>query len=209
MPRPLRPHPLRAVRAVGATVLACALTLGLVGCSDDEDPETDAPTSSSGPDDADDAGDVAPPLATTASIGKVTGALSEQSKDRLTTRITEVVDGWLDAAYVGGDFPRTDFSGAYPGFTAGAAREAAKDAALTSNKGIGDKVEEVVATKREVTVDALAVDRSAVAVTARIILAMRLSGGLDRKERVRGSVFLTYRGGWKIFAYDLKRGLAR
>ncbi|MDP2772673.1 MAG: hypothetical protein Q8O61_03875, partial [Nocardioides sp.] len=125
------------------------------------------------------------------------------------TKVAAVVDTWIDAAYLG-DFPRTDFSDAFPGFTKGAAADATTDAALMSNKRFGADLEQVVATKREVVVDALAVRKNAVAATAHFVLAIRLDGAVNRKERVRGRLFLTFdKGAWRVFGYDVNRGRGR
>lgn len=198
--------PLRAART-RRTVSAAAVCLALVGssaaCSGDDDPEGgDPPTASGAPSGP-------PPIKTVARLGKVVGGLDKQRRARLKTQVAEVVDAWIDAAYLG-DFPRTDFSDAFPGFTKGAAADAATDAGLMSNKRFGADLEQVVATKREVTVDALAVRKRAVAATARFVLAMRLEGGVQRKERVRGRLFLTYdKGAWRVFGYDVNRGRGR
>ena len=78
-----------------------------------------------------------------------------------------------------------------------------------SNVEIGDRVDSVRATKRRLRVDVLAVDRRAVGITARFVLEMRLRGEVQRKERVAGSLFLTYRSGeWTVFGYDVNRGKA-
>lgn len=198
--------PLRAART-RRTVSAAAVCLALVGssaaCSGDDDPEGGDPPAASG------APSGPPPIKTVARLGKVVGGLDKQRRARLKTQVAEVVDAWIDAAYLG-DFPRTDFSDAFPGFTKGAAADAATDAGLMSNKRFGADLEQVVATKREVTVDALAVRKRAVAATARFVLAMRLDGAVQRKERVRGRLFLTYdKGAWRVFGYDVNRGRGR
>ena len=61
----------------------------------------------------------------------------------LEKAIAEVVDGWLDAAYVAGDYPRTRLRDAFPGFTRGAADRAAAGRALMSNQAIGARIDAV------------------------------------------------------------------
>lgn len=185
------------------TAAVClALALSLAACTGDDDPEDGeqpAAAAPSGP----------PPVKTVARLGKVVGDLDKQQRSRLRTRVADVVDDWVDAAYLG-EFPRTDFADAFPGFTKGAAADARTDAGLMSNKRFAADLEQVVATKREVVVDALAVRKKAVTATAHFVLAMRLEGGVNRKERVRGRLFLTYdKGAWRVFGYDVNRGRGR
>ncbi|MCD4526180.1 hypothetical protein [Nocardioides sp. cx-173] len=183
--------------------LALALAASAAGCSGDDKPEED-------PGAAAEAGrDERPPLATTARLGEVVGRLDRPQQARLKATITEVVDAWIDAAYLG-DFPRTDFADAFPGFTKGAAADARQDAALMSNQQVAPRVESVTPFRRELEIDALAVKRRPTAVTARFVLAMRLEGELKRADRVRGRLFLTWRdGAWKVFGYDVTRGVVR
>lgn len=146
------------------------------------------------------------PILTEATIGLVEGELPEKARTRLKTKIAGVVDRWFEAAYAG-EYPRTDFSGAYPGFSRGAARMAARDGDLMSNAEVAERIEGVEFTKRRVRVDVLAVKRKAVGVTARFVLAQDTTGELEQSERISGNLYLTRRpGGWKIFGYDAKRG---
>ncbi len=189
----------------GLAVLATLGLLATTGCSatDDDAPGPAASgTPSAGP----------PPLRTDATLGVVSGKLARESGPRLKRRITRVVDAWLDAAYVGGDYPRADFRDAFPHFSRGARREARRDAALMSNAAFGEQLSSVRATKRRLRVDVLAVERRAVGITARFVLEMKLSGDrtkIARKQRVAGSLSLTFRDGeWEVFGYDVNRGKA-
>ena len=57
---------------------------------------------------------------------------------------------------------------------------------------------------------AFAVKNRPAAVTARFVLAMKLDGELQRADRVRGSLFLTWsEGAWRVFGYDVTRGVVR
>ncbi|WP_193607457.1 hypothetical protein [Nocardioides lijunqiniae] len=183
--------------------VALALTASVSACSGDDEPEADpAPPASSAP-------EAAAPLETTARLGTVVGRLGRPERARLQETVTGVLDAWIDAAYLG-DFPRTDFAGAYPGFTQGAAADARADARLMSNQQVGSRVDDVVAVRRQVVVDALATRKRAVAVTARFVLAMDLEGDVQRTDRVRGRLFLTRAdGAWKVVGYDVDRGVVR
>ena len=166
-----------------------------VGRSDDAGPS------------ASEATEAPPPLETTASLGKVTGKLSKDKRSRVRQQVARAVDAWLDAAYVGGDYPRNDFAAAWPGFTTGAKVDAKADKALMSNQDIGAQIDAVEATTREVTVDVLAVKGHAAGATARVVLRFQTDGAVQRKVEVRGRLLLTPTpDGWRIFGYDVTKG---
>ncbi|GEP37938.1 hypothetical protein NPS01_16010 [Nocardioides psychrotolerans] len=197
--------PCRPARAASAITLALLLGVPLSACSGgDSEPDASGPNASAGTD-----VDAPAPLETVATVGKVVGKLSGPRRARLKAQVTEVVDGWIDAAYLG-SYPRTDFADAFPGFSQGAVADARTDGALMSNKAWGADLDEVVALQRRLTIDVLAPSDRAAGVTARVVLTMRLSGEVNRKERVGGSLFMTYRdGAWQVFGYDVTRGSAR
>jgi hypothetical protein len=196
MVRSIRTGPRRA-----AVVALAATLLAITGCSGDDEPgEADpSPTPTpSGP----------PPVETKATIGAVSGKFPDAERERLKAKVKTVVDDWLDAAYLAGDYSRADFADAFPHFSARAAREAGRDARLMSNQKLGGRVESVAATKRQLRIDVLAVNKKAVGVTARFELTMDLAG-VNRSERVSGRLFLSRReGSWQVFGYDVKRGRA-
>jgi len=196
MTRPLR-------RAGGAIAAALVLSLAAGGCSgsDGGSGPSAAPASSGTPDDH--------TVQTRVSYGTVTGKLAPDVRRRLATQIGDVVDGWTQAAYLGGDYPRRDFSDAWPGFTAGAQEEAHGDRALMSNEDIGERIDGVDPHKSTVRLDVLAVKQHPVGVTARVFLGFGTTGDLEREVRVRGRLFLTYTdGAWKVFGYDVTKGAA-
>ncbi len=197
-----RPPTGRARHRATAASAALALCLApvLAGCSDDEEPAATPPPSS--PTTATEP----PALPTTASIGEVTGRLSRPDRKELLSSVTGAVDAWIDGAY-GGDYPRRDFAGAYRSFTGGAQQRAAADRRVTSNAGVGDRVDDVRITARRVVVDVLAPGGTAAGATARVRLGLQLSGRAERRDRVLGELYLTpVRDRWKVFGYDLKRG---
>jgi hypothetical protein len=199
MARPNRPAHRRATAAVIATTILLALT----ACSgDDDEPGAERPSTGASPSGP-------PPLPTHTTMGVISGKLGDKDRAQVKQKVAAVVDDWIDAAYVGGDWPRTDFGDAFPHFSTRAARDAAGDAGLMSNERLGERLEAVEATKRRLRIDVLAVQHRAVGVTARFVLGMDLAGEVNRSERVAGSLFLTYReGGWQIFGYDVQRGKA-
>lgn len=192
----------RALAATAGTALAATLVLG--GCSGgDDDP-------GAGPDDGASAStDPGEPLAveTQVSFGKVTGTLGRPARDRLSTDVRSVVDGWLDAAYVEGDYPRTDFADAWPGFTRGARAEAKRDAGLMSNQDVGADIDGVEPVGRALRIDVLAVKRKPVGVTAHVILKFDTTGSTQERVKVAGRLYLTRQGqGWQVFGYDVTKG---
>lgn len=195
-----------AVRsALPGVVLSLALALGATSCSDDSAPSADPGQETSGQE----LPTGEPPVfevATRATIGRVVGRLPRKNQDRLVAAVSDVVQRWFNAAY-GGSYPRSDFGDAFPGFTAGAEREAKRDKQLLTNIGIGDRVTSVTPTESRVWLDVLAVRKHAAAVTARFRLAFRTEGKVERKVRVRGRLMLTKQdAGWRIFAYDVSKG---
>lgn len=151
------------------------------------------------------------PVHTKVSVVNVVGGLPKDARERVRRHVGKVVDGWFDAAYVGGNYPRRDFSEAFPGFTSGAKAQAHRDRALMSNDAIGTRLSGVTATRRWVFLDVLAPRHHAAAVTARFRLDFRTQGkakGQDPKPvEVRGRLFLTPSPhGWRVFGYDVAKG---
>jgi len=152
-------------------------------------------------------------LATTARVGQVVGGrLAAQPRQRLVKEVTAVVDEWIDGAYVGGDYPRTDFDGAFRAFTDGAGRLAAAQPKVMSNQAVGKQVETVTATRRTVWIDVLAPGGRPAGVTARVTLVVDLEGeDIDRTDKVSGRLMLSPdgKGGWEVFGFDVRRGEMR
>ena len=189
------------MRTPAAVVLLLALSVS--ACSgDSSDPDAGPsgdPTSSEATE--------APPLETTVAMGRVTGKLGKDKRSRTRQQVGKAVDAWFEAAYVGGDYPRSDFASSWPGFTAGAKARAKDDKALMSNQDIGADISAVEPTVRKVTVDLLAVRGRAVGATARVVLRFGTEGDVQRKVEVRGRLFLTPTAeGWRIFGYDVTKG---
>jgi hypothetical protein len=148
-----------------------------------------------------------PEIATDVRMGQVIGRLPAPKRTALQRQIGQLVDGWWEASYLGGDYPRETFAAAFPGFTPGAEARARRDKRLMSNLAIGPGVDSVTALKRRVTLDVVATDRRARSVTARFVLTFKTSGANAGVTTVRGRLFLTRRGGgWRVFGYDVSRG---
>ncbi len=189
---------------VAAIVLA--LVLGVAGCSGGDDEEPAGPegeATRSGP-----SGTTAIP--SRVEVGEVAGKLGRKPARGVAREVAAVVDGWLDAAYVGGDYPRSDFSAAFRGFTRDAARLATRQAGLMSNKAVGKKVDGVTATRRVVRVDVLAPKGRPAGATAHVTLVMKITGDVQRTDQVRGRLMLIRsKAGWRVFGFDIERGEVR
>ena len=147
------------------------------------------------------------PEPTKAGIHRVHGRLPVARRKAVRTQVGAVVDRWWDAAYLGGAYPRSSFPSAFPGFTAAAEERARADKALLTNRVAGPRIDSVTTRRRTVTLDILAADRQARAVTARFVLTFDTTGSRTRTTTVRGRLFLTRkRSAWRIFGYDVAKG---
>ncbi len=192
-------NPGRAARGALSAATAAVVVAALGACSGggSEPPEQGDRPSQAAP----------ATIPTRATIGYLTGRLGEERRKQLKRRVTRTVDRWIDAAYVGGDYPRSDFSDAYATFTKDAAAFAERDKARMSNTRVGNRVESVTATTRRLRIDVLAHKGTAAGVTARFALVLDLEGEVRRTDRIAGSLLLTYVGKkWRVFGYDVKRG---
>ncbi|MBC9733193.1 hypothetical protein [Nocardioides marmotae] len=196
-------------RTATALTLSLALAWGATACSGDGDEPAGDRTAGQRHTTAAPAPEG--PLPTTTTIGRVTGRLAADRRRPLKRQVARVVDGWLDAAYVGGDFPRVGgFRQAFPGFSSGAKDEARRDLRLMTNVGIAGRITGVDVRRRELRLDVLAVRGRPAGVTARVLLVFETEGDVRRRDRVAGRLYLTWRnGGWQVFGYDVSRGRAR
>ena len=192
----------RAARRAAAAAAALGLAVLASACSGDSDESADPGATSSS--------SAGHEVETQVTWGKVTGTLPPGAREQVIATVGDLVDGWTEAAYLGGDYPRQDFSDAWPGFTPGAAQEAHGDRALMSNEDIGTRIDGVEPHKSAVRVDVLAVKKEPVGITAHVFLGFGTTGDLRREVRVTGRLFLTPTPqGWKVFAYDVTKGAAR
>jgi hypothetical protein len=193
-------------RVSGAATVALATALSVVllsaGCTNPSGDRSEPSGSGGG-------GEAATPAAveTQVSFGEITGKLGRPAREQLSADVQSVVDGWLDAAYVGGDYPRTDFAASWPGFTKGAQADATGDADLMSNQDVGADIDGVEPVGRALRIDVLAVKRKPVGVTAHVILKFDTTGSTEERVKVAGRLYLTKDGGaWQVFGYDVTKG---
>ncbi|GAA4733474.1 hypothetical protein GCM10023350_16290 [Nocardioides endophyticus] len=182
--------------------MAALVVVGLAagGCSDGSDGgprKADATSSAS----------AAPAeVVTAASVGQLAGKLPQARRAQLVGEVQQVVDGWIDAAYLSGDYPRTDFAGSWPGFTAPAQAKAERDGDLMSNRDIGASIDGVEPQKRQLKLDVLSVRKRPVGVTARVVLRFATTGDTVKDVRVAGRLYLTKgKQGWQVFGYDVTK----
>lgn len=195
-------------RRAGVPALALAAALVVAGCSEGETPASPSPEPSQSLAEPDEAPTLA--AAPVTELGRVTGRLSRQDRRRVQARVSAVAVDWLEAAYVGGRYPREGFGAAFAGFSRGARAEARRDLRVLTNKPIGGRVSEVVPKRIEVRTDLLAVDRRAVGATAHVRTTFTTTGQAERRVRVAGRLMLTRRDGpWQVFAYHVNRGVQR
>ena len=190
--------------ALAAASMLLCLSMGATACSNDAEGGGGGDTSSQPPLPSGDPS--AFQIETTTKLGQVVGRLPKQKQKRLSHAVSPVVQRWLSAAYVGGDYPRKHFQDAFPGFTHGARAQARHDVMLMSNADVGDRISEVTPKVSQIWLDVLAVHKHAVAVTARFHLAFKTHGDLERRIGVHGRVSLTRaKSGWRIFAYHVAK----
>ncbi len=150
-------------------------------------------------------------------VTHVAGRLDPSGRTALARTVGRTISSYVDAAFLGGDYPRTQFAGSFASFTPGAAREARGDLALLTNQPLGATTRSVRATRRTAYLSVLAPrQRTAGRRVAGVVAAVDLVFDVDREpepvQRVemRGRLLLTRdrSGAWKIFGYDLTRSPA-
>lgn len=190
--------------------MAAGLLLGLAAAACSTSDDTPDADSTVAPGASATATATAVPVTTVATMGKVTGKLEPEARARLLDRITTTVDEWIDDAFPEGPAADVDAATAFAAFTPGAATRARSDAGLLSNADLPADVESVELVNRRLVLDVLAVHGRAAGVTARVTVAMVLTGADERRERVTGSLLLSYGDdAWQVFGYDMDRGVVR
>jgi len=189
--------PSRARSALVSGV-ALLLLLGAVGCDSGDDIGHHDKGSTSGDAEA------TPEVATVMTLQGVGKHLDAVRRERVKTRVTAVIDPWLDGAFLG-DFPRSNWSSAFAGFTEGAAADAEhRDLDLLTNAAIADQIESATATRRRVRLDVFSFKGHPRGATAHVVLDYTTKGDLEEAMQVRGDLYLAkVKGEWKIFGYDV------
>ena len=152
----------------------------------------------------------AKPVPTEVSVARVVGGrLDRDQRSRLEKQVGRLVSRYFDDAFLGGDYPRSNFSGALATFSPGAARRARADRDLLTNADVGATTEAVVARRKQARLDVLVPGRFVVGLTARIrlVFLQQTTDGVDKRVTVSGRLLVTRRkaGTWEIFGYDVSR----
>jgi hypothetical protein len=142
-------------------------------------------------------------------VTRVAGKLAKSDQKSLEQNVGKAISGYFEAAFLGGDYPRSDFRDAFATFTNGAARKATRDRLLLTNAALGATTESVTPKKAVAYLAVLAPYKVAAGVTARIQLVYIANRGDRPAKRVEltGRLLLTRKksGGWQIFGYDVAR----
>jgi hypothetical protein len=187
-------------RARSALVSGVVLALlgGAVGCDsgDDLGDHKEAPTSSRATE--------APPVTTVTTLHAAGEKLDEAHRARLKAGVNEAVDPWFEGAYLG-DFPRSDWSAAFAGFTKDAAADAeGRDLDLLTNAGIATQIDSATAIRRRVRLDVFAYKGHPHGATAHVVLEFKTAGDVAESMSVRGDLYMVKeKGQWHIFGYDV------
>lgn len=198
-PRRTPSRPVRRSFTAAVTALALTAAAGCSGGDGDGRPDGgDGPgTSGQGS---------ATAVRTVVVPGHRVGLLSPKRHQQVAQRVSSVVDGWWDAAFVDADYPRRRYDGSFPGFTRVAAAQAWRQRDLTTSARLGDRIDDLVPLRRRVAVDVLATRQVPRAATARVRMDYRTTGEVRKRIRVQGRLLLTYDRGWKVFGFDLTQG---
>jgi hypothetical protein len=202
----------RPVRRGGAAALCLLLALTATACTGGSEPQGDAP--GPGQEAASKGGTPTlkpKPVPAKVRVTRVSGRLRPKDQEVLADNVRKVVTRYFDDAFLGGDYPRSDFDGAFATFSRGAARQADRNRDLLTNRDLGPTTESVVPKRQTAYLSVLAPYKVAAGVTARVHLDYLAERGdePDKRVKVKGRLMLTRKksGGWQIFGFDLARNV--
>jgi hypothetical protein len=197
----------RVVRRAAAGALSVLLAGSATACTITHDEPTAKPSKSdsTGP-----AATMKPkPVHLRIRVTRVSGKLKDSQRRALEHNVGKAITGYFNAAYLGGDYPRSDFGNAFNTFSKGAARRARHDRGLLTNASLGQSTESVTPKKTAAYLSVLAPNKVAAGVDARIILVYVADRGDKPAQQVQvtGRLMLTRKksGGWQIFGYHVAR----
>jgi hypothetical protein len=144
-------------------------------------------------------------------VTHVAGRLSGRDRRLVAARAGRTISAYVDAAFLDGDYPRSEFATSFGAFTPGAARQARGELSLLTNQPLGATTRTVQATRRTAYLSVLAPKGRVAGVTAAVDLVFRVDRGSrpGRRVQLKGRLLLTKdaTGGWAIFGYDLNRSV--
>ncbi|NYI79030.1 hypothetical protein [Nocardioides panzhihuensis] len=185
-----------------ATALTAAFlsgTVALAGCGGEPD-EPAASSSASPP--------PPPKVKSAAKLIHVQGKFPKSRHQAVAANVSAVVDSWLQAAYVGGDFPRatSTYGNVFPGFSKGAVAQAGKQMSLMSSATIAPHIDSVEVVSSDVHVDLLANNNYPVGAVARVRLVYDTTGERESRQIVRGSLdMVPTKSSWAVFGFNITR----
>ncbi|MFE6648809.1 hypothetical protein ACFVJS_19755 [Nocardioides sp. NPDC057772] len=195
--------PRRRVSPRVATALTAAVlsgTLALAGCGGEPDKPAASPSPSPAP---------PPTVKSAAKLIHVQGKFPRSRHQAVATNVAKVVDRWLQAAYVGGAYPRatsTFTAKSFPGFSKGAVAQAGKQMTLMSNATIAPQIDGVEVVSSDVHVDLLANNNYPVGAVARVRLVYDTTGDRESRQTVRGSLdMVPTETSWAVFGFNITR----
>lgn len=186
--------------ATALTAAALSSTLALTGCGG----EPDKPAASSSPSPT-----PAPTVKSAAKLVHVQGKFPKSRHQAVSTNVAKVVDRWLQAAYVGGDYPRptsTFTAKSFPGFSKGTIAQAGKQMTQMSNATIAPHIDGVEVVASDVHVDLLANNNYPVGAVARVRLVYDTTGDRASRQTVRGTLdMVPTKTSWAVFGFNITR----
>jgi hypothetical protein len=152
----------------------------------------------------------AEPVPIDVEVAKVVGSkLPPERRRNLERQVSQVVERYFEDAFLGGDYPRSDFSGSLDTFSEGAAQRGWADRALLTNKAIGTTTEAVTPRAKRVRVDVLMPKSTIAGMTARfrLVFVQETTDGADQRVTVSGRLLMNRKpsGQWQFFGYDVAR----
>lgn len=207
---PVSQHRTRVLRSAAAG-LVVTLAVTLAGCTGgDEEPAGVA--SSGAPSQPVESGATleAKPVPVDVEVDRLVGRpLGRKARKTLEKQVGRVVSGYFDAAYLGGEYPRSRFPGAFAAFSPGATRQARSDRDLLTNARIGPRTEAVVPRAKRVRLSVLHHNGRIPGLTARIrlVFVQERADGADQRVTVQGRLLMnrSKAGPWQVFGYDVTR----
>lgn len=184
-----------------------ALLTGFAGCTSD----LQEPSSPPLPDASTGAAPTlaAKPVPMQVRVTRVSGTLRKAPQGSLERKVGRAISSYFDAAYLGGEYPRSDFDNAFATFSEGAARQARGDRGLLTNADLGKSLAGVTAKRKDARLSVLAPKNVPAGVTARIRLVFVADSeeAQDTRVTISGRLLLTRMksGRWHIFGYDVAR----
>jgi len=191
-----------------ALVLACCLGVA-AGCTGGRQPAA-APSPSSSTSTGSAATISAAPVPLVVRVVRVSGGLSKADRSALEHNLGTVVTSYLQHAYLGGSWPRSDFSDAFTYFTPGVRAQARGDQDLLTNHQLGASTRQVTAKETTAYLSVLAPHRVAAGVSARLTLryvADRGDASAAEVHVVGRLSFTRTDAGWRIVGYHLARSV--